>query len=220
MTPRLPDIDLSSDFYQRYAILFDPVDTLPPHRECDIKFELIPGAHLKPGKLYSLTFEEQQELTRQLKELLAKGFIRPSTAPWSSPVLFAEKNNGELRLVVDYRDLNSLTVKNNFPLPLIGECLDQLRAAKFFMALDLKGAYNLLRVAEGHEKYTSFKTKYGLFEFCVMPFGLTNAPAIFQSFMNSIFNDLLDSSVIVYLDDILVFSPDLESHHKHVDEVL
>ena len=115
---------LKTSLMKKYSILFEPPTTLPPNRDCDLRFEFIPGSTVKSGKIYPLSLEEQAELQRQLEENLAKGFICSSSSPWSSPVLFADKKNGELRLVVDYRDLNYITVKNNAPLPLIGECLD------------------------------------------------------------------------------------------------
>ena len=125
-----------------------------------------------------------------------------------------KKKDGSLCLCVDYRGLNNITTKNRYPLPLISELLDRLRNAKIFSKIDLRGAYNLLRIAEGDKWKTAFQTRYGLFE-KVMPFGLTNAPASFQHLMNHNFRDMLDHFVIVYLDDILIFSPELDSHQGH-----
>ncbi|EUC55562.1 Transposon Tf2-1 polyprotein [Rhizoctonia solani AG-3 Rhs1AP] len=159
-------------------------------------------------------------MRRILKEQLDKGLIRPSKSKYSSPVHFVNKKNGKRRMVVDYRQLNANTVKNAYPLPLIQTLVEKLRGAKVFSTLDLKSGYNLVRIKEGDEWKTAFKTKYGLFEYRVMPFGLCNAPAAFQHFMNDIFRDILDVYVVIYLDDILIFSKNQEDHVKHVQEVL
>ena len=152
--------------------------------------------------------------------MLAKGFIRPSRSPTGAPIFFVKKKDGSLRPCVDYRDLNEMTVKNRYPLPLISELLDRLGQAKFFTKIDLRGAYNLVRMKPSHEWKTAFRSRFGHFEYLVMPFGLTNAPAIFQSMMHDIFKEELDVFVIIYLDDILVFSHDIESHIEHVNQVL
>lgn len=163
---------------------------------------------------------ESEEVRKYLAEMQEKGFIVPSSSPAGSPILFVKKKDGSLRLCVDYRKLNAITVKNRYPLPLIGDLLDQLRQAKVYSKIDLRGAYHLLRIAAGEEWKTAFRTKYGSFEYKVMPFGLTNAPASFQHLMNDIFKDMLDISVIVYLDDILIFSNSDAEHQQHVREVL
>ncbi|QRV77936.1 Retrotransposable element Tf2 protein [Ceratobasidium sp. AG-Ba] len=138
----------------------------------------------------------------------------------ASPVIFVKKKNGSLRMCIDYRKLNDMTVKNVYPLPRSNDLIEKLRGAKIFSKFDLKWGYNLVRIKEGDEWKTAFKTRYGLFKYLVMPFGLTNAPATFQHFMNDIFRDILDVYVIIYLDDILVFSKNKEDHEKHVREVL
>jgi len=134
--------------------------------------------------------------------------------------LSSSKKNKELRTCVDYRAINKLTVKNRCPLPLISETLDRLRSAKVFTKLDLKGAYNLIRIAEGDEWKTAFRTRYGHFEFLVMPFGLCNAPATFQAFLNDVLRECLDTVVVIYLDDILIYSQDKETHTADVRRVL
>ncbi|QRV84430.1 Transposon Ty3-G Gag-Pol polyprotein [Ceratobasidium sp. AG-Ba] len=138
----------------------------------------------------------------------------------ASPVIFVKKKNGSLRMCIDYRKLNDMTVKNVYPLPRSSDLIEKLQGAKIFSKFDLKWGYNLVRIKEGDEWKTAFKTRYGLFEYLVMPFGLTNAPATFQHFMNDIFRDILDIYVIIYLDDILVFSKNKEEHEQHVREVL
>ena len=195
-------------------------DTLPPHRPYDLKINLLPGTTPPFGPVYSLSELELATLRSWIKENLDKGFIRRSTSSAGSPILFVKKKDGSLRLCVDYRGLNAITSKNRYPLPLIPETLDRLRTAKLFTALDLRGAYNLLRVAPGDEWKTAFRTRYGLFECMVVPFGLTNAPASFQHLMNDILRDVLDVTVTCYLDDILIFSDVVEDHPLHVRDVL
>ncbi|KAL0934971.1 reverse transcriptase domain protein [Colletotrichum truncatum] len=161
-----------------------------------------------------------EALDAYLKENLQKGYIRPSTSPAGYPILFVPKKNGKLRLCVDYRKLNDITIKNCYPLPLISELRDLLHGAQWFTALDLKGAYNLIRMKSGEEWKTAFRTRRGHYEYLVMPFGLTNAPATFQTMINHVLREFLDVFVVVYLDDILIFSKTLEDHKKHVHQVL
>lgn len=195
-------------------------NVLPDHRSYDHKIELIDDRTPPLGPVYSLSEVEQIALRDFIAENLEKGFIRPSKAPCGAPILFVKKKSGELRLCVDFRGLNKITRKDRYPLPLIPDLLDRLRAAKRFTKLDLRGAYNLVRIAQGDEWKTTFRTRYGSFEFLVMHFGLCNAPSTFQRFMNEIFADLLDVCVVVYLDDILIFSSDPSKHTEHVKEVL
>lgn len=208
--------------YAEFESVFEDREagTLPPHRSCDHTIPLEPGAKAPFGPLYTLSQKELEALKEYLDENLEKGFIRRSESPAGAPVLFVPKKDGGLRLCVDYRALNSITVKNRCPLPLISETLDRLRTAKYFTKLDLKGAYNLIRIAEGDEWKTAFRTRYGHFEYTVMPFGLTNAPATFQAFLNDVLREFLDSFVVIYLDDILIYSETLEEHHEHVRNVL
>ena len=208
--------------YHDYLDVFSKAkaDELPPHRTFDHRIPLLENATPPFGPIYSLSTVEQEALRTYLEENLEKGFIRASESPAASPILFVKKSDGSLRLCVDYRGLNRLTIKNRYPLPLIGDMIDKLRSAKYYTKLDLRGAYNLLRIADGEEWKTAFRTRYGLFEYKVMPFGLTNAPASFQHLMNHIFKNMLDITVIVYLDDILVFSNTLIEHQAHVIEVL
>ena len=155
-----------------------------------------------------------------IDEQLAKGYIRESKSPAAAPVFFIKKKDGSLRLVVDYRRLNAITIKNRYPLPLTQELIDQLIGAKVFSKLDLRWGYNNVRIQEGDQWKAAFRTSRGLFEPVVMNFGLTNAPATFQHMMNDIFQDLQGVYVIIYLDDILIYSQDLETHETHVREVL
>lgn len=198
----------------------EKADILPPHRPYDHKIILEDNVKLPFGPVYSLSHNELKALKEYLDEMLSKGFIRPSTSPAGSPVLFVKKKDGCLRLCVDYRRLNSITKKNVYPLPLINNLLDQLNSSHIYTKIDLRGAYNLVRIAEGDEYKTAFRTRYGSFEYLVMPFGLCNAPATFQHFMNDAFRDMLDQYVIIYLDDILIFSKNKEDHEQHVKSVL
>ncbi|SPC65773.1 related to pol protein [Ustilago sp. UG-2017b] len=208
--------------YQHLRDVFDEVeaDKLPHHTEHDLHLELVEGSKPPQGPLYLKGPKEMSELRRYLEENLEKGFIRPSKSPARSPVLFVPKKDGGLRLCVDYRGLNEITVKNRAPLPLIEEQLFLLRKARIYTKLDLRAAYNLIRIAKGDEWKTAFGTQLGLYEYLVMPFGLANAPAHFQSFINDIFRDIIGVYVVVYLDDFLIFSDTEESHVKHVTEVL
>ena len=163
---------------------------------------------------------ELKALREYLDDMLGKGFIRPSNSPAGAPILFGKKKDRSLRLCVDYQGLNAITWKNWYPLPLVGDLLDRLRSAKFFTKIDLHAGYNNVRILPGHKWKTVFRMCYGSFEYLVMPFGMTNSLATFQHFMNDIFHDTADIFVIVYLDDILVFSETEEEHRVHVRRVL
>lgn len=191
-------------------------DKLPPHRACDHKIELLPGKLPPAGPLYNMSEDELLVLRKFLDENLEKGFIRVSTSPAASPVLFAKKPGGGLRFCVDYRALNAITIKNRYPLPLIQETLARLSNARIYTKLDVVSAFNRIRIAEGHEYLTAFNTRYGLYETLVMPFGLTNAPATFQARINEVLHPYLDVFCTAYIDDVLVYSDDLSSHRKHV----
>ena len=208
--------------YREFSDVFEKrnADKLPEHRPYDCPIDLLEGASPPFGPIYGLTEPELAALREYIDENLAKGFIRHSKSPAASPILFVKKKDGTLRLCVDYRGLNKVTVRNRYPLPLIPELLDRLRTGRVFSKIDLRGAYNLVRIRPGDEWKTAFRTRYGLFEYRVMPFGLTNAPAVFQHMMNDIFREYLDQFMVAYLDDILIYSPDLDTHAQHVRLVL
>ncbi|KEP45615.1 putative Transposon Tf2-1 polyprotein, partial [Rhizoctonia solani 123E] len=208
--------------YHAYAKVFgeEEFTKLPPHRSYDIHIELVDEEMRINSPLYSMTDAESVALKEWLDKELAAGKIQPSNSSISSPVMFIPKKDGSRRLVVDYRKLNANTKKSVYPLPRPDDLMSKLRGAKIFSALDMRWGYNNLRVAEEDVPKTAFRTKYGLFETKVMPFGLTNAPAYFQHWVNSIFHDMLDVSVVIYLDDILIFSKNEEEHTQHVEEVL
>lgn len=208
--------------YVEFADVFDErnANLLPEHRPYDCAIELEPGTQPPFGPIYGLTQPELHALKEYIDEHLAKGFIRHSKSPAGAPILFVKKKDGSLRMCVDYRGLNKITIKNRYPLPLISNLLDQLATARVYSKIDLRGAYNLVRIKPGDEWKTAFRTRYGHFEYTVMPFGLTNAPAIFQHLMNDIFREYLDVFVVIYLDDILIFSANQEDHDRHVKLVL
>ncbi|OBS15594.1 hypothetical protein FPOA_20713 [Fusarium poae] len=207
--------------YRIYDRLFkEELDTkVPQHSRWDHEICLT-SDELPFQKIYNLNEMELTTLKEYLEEELRKGNIRESSSAAGFPVMFVPKKNGKLRLVVDYRRLNALTIKDRTPLPLITELKDRLQGKQVFTALDLKGAYNLIRIKEGDEWKTAFRTKFGLFEYLVMPFGLTNAPATFQRMINNVLRQYLDVFVVCYLDDILIFSDNDEEHKEHVHKVL
>ena len=172
------------------------------------------------GPIYKLSRLELSEMKKQLDELLSKGLIRPSISPWGSPVLFTKKKDGGLRMCIDYRALNKQTIKNSVPLPRIDEVWDQVGGAKFFSCIDLRSGYHQIRIRESDIEMTAFRTRYGQFEFLVTPFGLTGAPGCFQTLMNNILRPYLDNFVLVYLDDILVYSRTKAEHLEHLEIVL
>jgi hypothetical protein len=194
--------------YHDFADVFSKAkaDILPPHRSYDHAIDLEPGASIPYGRIYRLSEVELKALKEFLDEYLAKGFIRPSISPGGAPVLFIKKKDGSLRLCVDYRGLNNITTKDRYPLPRIDELLDRLGKAYIYTKLDLRSGYNLIRLREGDEFKTAFRTRYGSYEFLVMHFGLTNGPATFQHFMNDIFRRFLDDFLAGYLDDLIIFT--------------
>ena len=208
--------------YSDFSDVFEKknADQLPEHRHYDCPIDLQEGTNPPFGPIYGLSEPELVALRTYLDDNLQKGFIQPSKSPAGAPILFVKKKDGSLRLCVDYRGLNRITIRNRYPLPLIPELLDRLRTAKVFSKIDLRGAYNLVRIKPGDEWKTAFRTRYGHFEYKVMPFGLTNAPAVFQHMMNDIFREYLDHFVVIYLDDILVFSSSMEKHTQQVRLVL
>jgi len=195
-------------------------DKLPPHRSYDHKIEIESGASLGHGPLYSQSTAELQAVKDYLLENLDKGFIEPSQAPFSSPVLFVKKANGSLRFCIDFRKLNQITRKDRYPLPLIDETLARLNKAKIYTKLDIRQAFHRIRMHPEHEELTTFRTRYGNYKCKVLPFGLTNGPATYQRYMNDILFDLLDVTCTAYLDDILIYSENEAEHHLHVKAVL
>ena len=193
---------------------------LPPEREVEFTIELLPEVAPISISPYRMAPIELKELKVQLQELLDKGFIRPSVSPWGAPVLFVKKKDGTMRLCIDYRQLNRVTVKNKYPLPRIDDLFDHLQGAQVFSKIDLKSGYYQLKISEPDVLKTAFRTRYGHYEFLVMPFGITNAPAAFMALMNKVFQPCLDKFVIVFIDDILVYSRNKEEHEQHLRIIL
>ncbi|GJX13090.1 putative reverse transcriptase domain-containing protein [Tanacetum coccineum] len=193
---------------------------LPPARPVEFQIDLIPGAAPVARAPYRLAPSKMKELSEQLQELSDKGFIRPSSSPWGAPVLFVKKKDGSFRMCIDYRELNKLTVKNRYPLPRIDDLFDQLQGSSIYSKIDLRSGYHQLRVREQDIPKTAFRTRYGHYEFQVMPFGLTNAPAVFMDLMNRVCKPYLDKFVIVFIDDILIYSKDEKEHEEHLKAIL
>ena len=167
-----------------------------------------------------VSYPELDELRKQLDELLANGHIQPSKSPYGASVLFVKKKDGALRLCTDYMALNNIALKNRFPLPRVDVLLDRLQGACYFSKINLRSGYYQVPIAPADVPKTAFKTRYGHFEYLVMPFGLTNAPATFMSLMHQVFSQLLDNCVVIFLDDILIYSKTLEDHRLHLKQVL
>ena len=188
--------------------------------EVDHGIELEPGAPPPSCPTYRMSFLELEELEKQLKEYLGNGWIRPSQSPYGAPILFVKKKDGTTRMCTDYRALNKITKKNVYPLPRIDELLDRLQGARFFTKVDLRQGYHQFRIQDADVEKTAFRTRYGHYEYLVLPFGLMNAPATIMGLMNEVFRPYLDKSVVVYLDDILIYSRTWEDHLRHISEVL
>ncbi|KAD5960569.1 hypothetical protein E3N88_12041 [Mikania micrantha] len=197
-----------------------PLEGLPPPRQVEFRIDLVPGAAPIARAPYRLAPSEMQELSNQLQELLDKGFIRPSFSPWGAPVLFVNKKDGTFRMCIDYRELNKVTIKNRYPLPRINDFFDQLQGSSYYSKIDLRSGYHQLRIQEEDIPKTAFRTRYGHYEFLVMPFGLTNAPALFMDLMNRVCKPYLDNFIIVFIDDILIYSKTQEEHKEHLQLAL
>ncbi|WVZ76989.1 hypothetical protein U9M48_024894 [Paspalum notatum var. saurae] len=169
---------------------------------------------------YRVAPKEQELIKEHIDELLGKGFIRPSSSPWAFPVLFVDKRDGSRRMCVDYRALNDVTIKNKYPLPRIDDLFDQLQGACVFSKIDLRSGYHQMKICPSDIPKTAFITRFGLYEYTVMSFGLTNAPAYFMNLMNKVFMEYLDKFVVVFIDDILIYSKTEEEHEEHLRLVL
>ncbi|MFS7974493.1 putative nucleotidyltransferase, Ribonuclease H [Helianthus anomalus] len=214
---RIEDLPVVRDFADVFP---EELPGLPPHRQVEFQIDLAPGAAPTTRAPYRLAPGELQELSNQLQELLDRGFIRPSSSPWGAPVLFVKKKDESFRMCIDYRELNKVTIKNRYPLPRIDDLFDQLQGSSFYSKIDLRSGYHQVRVREEDVPKTAFRTRYGHYEFLVMPFGLTNAPTVFMDLMNRMCKPYLDDFVIVFIDDILVYSKNKEDHEQHLCLIL
>jgi hypothetical protein len=194
----------------------DELPGMPPDRDIEFLIELLPGTGPIAKRPYPLSTDELKELKKQLGEQSRKGFIRESSSPWGAPVLFVEKKDLSQHLVMDYHSLNEVTIKNKYPLPWINDLFDQLEGASVFSKIDLRSGYFQLKITEYDIPKTAFVTRYGSYEYMVMLFGLTNAPSYFMNMMNKVFMEFLDKFIIVFIDDILVYSKSNEEHERHL----
>ena len=213
---RLEDIPIVKEFPDIFP---DDISGLPPYKEVEFTIDLITGTEPISIPPYRMALAELRELKAQLEELLSKGFIRHSISPWGAPVLFVRKKDRSLKLCIDYRQLNRVTIRNQYPLLRIDELFDQLQGSRVYSKIDLRSGYHQLRVQESNVPKTAFRTRYGHYEFLMMPFGLTNAPADFMDLMNRVFQPYLDR-FIVFIDDILVYSGSSEEYSEHLRIVL
>jgi hypothetical protein len=205
----------------KYPDVFpDDFPGMPLDRDIEFIIELQPGTAPISKRPYCMPPNELAELKIQLQDLLDKGFIRPSASPWGCPALFVKKKDNSLRLCVDYRPLNAVTIKNKYPLPRIDILFDQLAGAKVFSKIDLRSGYHQIKIRPSDIPKTAFSTRYGLYEYLVMSFGLTNAPAYFMYLMNSVFMQELNKFVVVFIDEILIYSKNSEDHATHLHVIL
>jgi hypothetical protein len=213
-----PDLSRVPLDYHEFVDVFDKgkASQLPPHHPYNLKIDLEEGFAPPLGTIYPLSPVELEALRKFLDENITTGLLRSSSSPHGAPILFVKKKDGSLHLCVDFCGLNQITKKDRYPLPLISDLLESPSCTKIYTKIDLRSTYHFVWITSRDEWKTAFQTCYGSYEWLVMPEGLTNAPAVFQRFVNSIFADMLDICVIVYLDDILIYSQDLASHENHV----
>ncbi|KAL8125530.1 hypothetical protein AgCh_012993 [Apium graveolens] len=214
---RLEEIPIVREFSDVFP---EELPGMPPDREIDFTIDLIPSVVPISKSPYRMAPSEMKELMVQLKEMLEKKIIRLSVSSWGAPVLFVKKKDGSMQLCIDYRELNKVTINNKYPLPRIDDLFDQLKGASYFSKINLRFGYHQLKINPDDVSKTAFRTHYGHYEFLVLPFGLTNAPAMFMDPMNRVFQDYLDKFVIVFTDDILIYSKTREDHEKHLKTVL
>jgi hypothetical protein len=211
------DIRTDSEFPD---IFLEELPGMPPNHEIEFVIELVPSTALIFKRPYRMAVSQLTKLKEQLQELLDKGYIHPSASPWGAPLIFVPKKNGMQRMCVDYHSLNEVTIKNKYPLPRINDLFHQLKGACVFSKIDLRSGYHQLKIRASDIPKTTFITRYGLYEYTVMSFRLTNAPAYFMYIMNKDFMEYLDKFVVVFIDDILIFSQNEEEHDKHLCMVL
>jgi hypothetical protein len=214
---KLEDISVVWEFLDVFS---DDLPGMPPERAIEFKIELQPGTTPIAKAPYKMSPMELKELKIQLQGLLDKGYIRPSTSPWGCSALFVEQKDKEMHLCVDYRPLNAVTIKNKYPLPCIDIMFDQLAGAQVFSKIDLCSGCHQIKICAEDISKTAFMTRYGLYEYLVMSFGLTNAPAHFMYLMNSVFMPELDKFIMVFIDNILIYSRSMEEHKEHLRIVL
>jgi hypothetical protein len=203
-----------------WMFFLEELSGMPPDREIEFVIELVPSTAPIFKRPYRMVANQLAELKEQLQELLANGYIRPSASPWGAPVIFVPKKDGTQRMCVDYRSLNEVTIKNKYHLSRIDDLFDQLKGVCVFSKIDLRSGYHQLKIRATDIPKTTFITRYGLYEYTVISFGLTNAPAYFMYLMNKVFMEYLDKFVVVFIDDILIFSKNEEEYDEHLRLVL
>jgi hypothetical protein len=201
-------------------VFLEELPGMPPDREVEFVIYLLQGTTLTSKRPNKMFVEELKELKKQLIELQEAGYIRPSLSPWGAPVLFVQKKDGSQRMCVDYRSLNDVITKNKYLLPHVEDLFDQRRGARIFSKIDLRSGYHQMKIRPSDIPKTTFSTRYGLYEFTVMSFGLTNAPAYFMNLMNMVFMEYLERFVVVFIDDILIYSKSESDHEEHLRLVL
>jgi hypothetical protein len=201
-------------------VFLEELPGMPPDRQVEFVIYLLQGTTLTSKRPNKMFVEELKELKKQLIELQEAGYIRPSLSPWGAPVLFVQKKDGSQRMCVDYRSLNDVITKNKYMLPHVEDLFDQRRGARIFSKIDLRSGYHQMKIRPSDIPKTTFSTRYGLYEFTVMSFGLTNAPAYFMNLMNMVFMEYLERFVVVFIDDILIYSKSESDHEEHLRLVL
>jgi len=205
---------------QKYSPLFQPPESLPPPRPTDHAIHLEPNTKPVNVRPYRYPYFQKHEIERQVEDMLRRQLIRPSRSPYSSPVLLVKKKDSTWRFCVDYRALNEVTIKDRFPLPTIDELLDDLGHSSWFSKLDLAQGFHQIRMVDSDIPKTAFRTHQGHYEYVVMPFGLCNGPSTFQATMNDLFRPFIRKFVLVFFDDILIYSRDFQTHLDHLERVL
>ena len=217
--PHVPDEDIQLLLHQ-FADVFSDPQKIPPQRSYDHAIPLMPDVVPINSRHYHYSPEHKTEIENQVKQLLEQGLITHSNSPFASPVPLVKKKDGTWRFCVAYRKLNAITIKNKFPIPIIEEILDELQGSKVFTKLDMRSGYHQVRMLPNDEHKIAFKTHQSHYQFKVMPFGLTNAPATFQCIMNQVLQPFLRHFVLVFLDDILIYSSSMGDHIQHLQQVL
>ncbi|GJZ71587.1 putative reverse transcriptase domain-containing protein [Tanacetum coccineum] len=214
---RLKDVPIVRDFPEVFP---EDLPGIPPTRQVEFQIDLVPGAAPVARAPYRLDPSKMKELSDQLQELSDKGFIRPSSSPWGAPILFVKKKDGSFRMCINYRELNKLTVKNRYPLPRIDDLFDQLQGSSVYLEINLRPGYHQLRVREEDILKTAFRTRYEYYEFQVMLISFTNTLVVFMDLMNRVCKPYLDKFLIVFIDDILIYSKTKQEHEEHLKLIL
>ncbi|GKC99551.1 putative reverse transcriptase domain-containing protein [Tanacetum coccineum] len=214
---RLEDVPIIRDFPEVFP---EDLSSLPPTQQVEFQIDLMPGVAPVARAPYRLALSKMKELSEELQKLSDKGFIRPSSSPWGDPVLYVKKKDGSFRMCIDYRELNKLTVKNLYPHPRIDDLFDQIQGSSVYSKIDLRSGYHQLRIREEVIPKMAFRTRYGHYEFQVMPFVLMNAPAVFMDLLNRVCKPYLDKFVIVFIDDILIYSKNKKEHKEYLKAIM